>query len=248
MKRILITVLLVLVLFQSACSPKAAPTLASVGKPGQSATEAPQAAAPTQTPKASTVEKFDSGDNWLAAKTITTQGAGGVTKSVVDVKEGALNFNIPDKETFIYTFYKKEQKEDVALEVSYENTGLPVNGFALVCRAAADYSKWYEARVASTGAYAIYRYDAARKDVSQNPYVKLKAGTMEKYTILPTKANTIKFTCKGSQLTLEVNGGKFVVSENNPDLTGGGLVGIGAVSVDQTPVRFKVESFQISNP
>lgn len=248
MKNILVIFIAIILFSAVGCSPKAEPTLASVENEPQAVEEAEKPVEMTATPRAATKEDFESGDNWLASKTITTQAKPGMEKSVVQVKDGVLSFEIPDKETYIYTFYKKPQNSDVSIEVTFNSTGLTQNGVALVCRANEELSSWYEARVSSTGMYAMYKYDLALKDVGQNPYKQIIAGTMEKNTILVTKPNTIKFTCKDNQLSLEVNGGKFVNTQQDPDLTGEGLVGIGTMAFDVTPVKLQYDDFAISKP
>ncbi|MBE0696077.1 MAG: hypothetical protein IH586_04060 [Anaerolineaceae bacterium] len=248
MKRYFSILLLFGMIWMSGCAQKSEPTLAAGDAANQPPVEEKKPVENTPTPKASTSDPFDSSDDWLAANTITTQALAGAAKTVVEVKDGTLNFDIPDKETYIYTFYKKIQKSDVSIEVAFDSTGLTNNGIALVCRAAEDYSTWYEARVSSSGMYYIYKYDAALKDLGQNRYVKIIAGTTPKNTILPTKPNSVKFTCKGDQLILEINGGKFVTTQQNVDLTGDGLVGIGSMAYDQTPVRIKYDDFKISKP
>lgn len=248
MKRFFLTFIVLGLLIASGCSSKSAPTLASGNISNQPIAEQEKPVENTATPKASTQDSFDSSENWLAAQTVTTQAQVGAAKTSVEVKDGTLNFDIPDKETYIYTFYKKSQKPDVSIEALFESTGLSSNGIALICRAAEDYSTWYEARVSASGMYYLYKYDAALKDLGQNRYVKLTAGTAPKNTILTTKSNSLKFTCEGSQLTLEINGGKFVTTQENADLSGEGLVGIGTMSFDQTPVRVKFDNFKISNP
>jgi hypothetical protein len=248
MKRFFLLSLLFAMIWMSGCASASEPTLAAGDVANQPVVDEKKPVENTATPKAAASDPFETSDNWLAAQTITTQALAGAAKTVVEVKDGTLNFDIPDKETYIYTFYKKGQKADVSIEVVFNSTGLSNNGIALVCRVAEDYTTWYEGRVSSSGLYYIYKYDAALKDLGQNRYVKIIAGTAPKNTILPTKPNSVKFSCKGDQLTLEINGGKFVTTQKNADLSGDGLVGIGSMAYDQTPVRIKYDDFKISKP
>lgn len=247
MKNIAVVLCIFVMVFAGGCSPKAEPTLASVQQNAQPEV-AEEPAEATATPKASDKDDFSSGDNWLAAITTTTQAMPGQKKSAVQVNEGILNFNMPDKETYMYTLYKNAQKADVSVEVTFTNIGLTNNGIALVCRVNEDHSAWYEARVSASGMYAFYKYDQALKKVGENPYKKLLAGTVDKYIIQPTDANTFKFTCKGDQLILEINGGQFTKTQQDADLTEGGQVGIGTMSYDVSPIQVQYDDFAISTP
>jgi hypothetical protein len=246
MKRLFLFMLLVMLL-ASGCQSNNVATLAAAQSP-QAPTETVKPAAATATPKASVQDSFDSSSNWLQAITVTTQALAGKEQSMVQVKDKALDFDLKDKETFMYTFFKDSQKADVAAEVKYQSIGAADNGIALICRAKADYSTWYEVRVGLDGIYNIYKYDKSLKQTGENPYVRIKTGKAPKNTILPVEVNSIKFICKGQDLTLDINGGKFSATEKNADLTGDGLVGVGAMSLDTVPVHFKVTSFAISQP
>ncbi len=259
MNRFVLISLVFLLLALSACSPKAAATQAPAesNQPGSepAATGAPEAGATAASPAEAAVPaagsvagNFASGDSWLQAVTITTQALPGQGQTTVAVKDSGLDFNVKDKETYVYSFYKDQQKADVATEVTFQSSGMPNNGISLVCRAKEDYSAWYEARVAASGMYTIYQYDKAKKLTNEVPYIRLKAGVVPKGTVLPLAANTIKFSCKGEDLTLDINGGKFTASEKNADLGGDGLVGVGVLSYNDLPVRVRLDKFAISAP
>lgn len=247
MKHTLWLVCIILSVLMAACSPGTVPTLASADENAQaSVVEKPVKA--TATPRASIKEDFSSGDNWLAELMVTTQAQAGNGKSSVQVKDGMLNFIIPDKESYLYTLFKKPQKADVSIEVTFTSSGLSQNGVALVCRAKEDYSAWYEARVSASGMYAFYAYDETLKDAGLNPYRKIVAGTVDKYSIYATTPNTLRFTCKGDQLILDVNGGKFIKVQQDAGLSEEGLVGIGTMSYDVIPVMVAYDNFSISEP
>ena len=248
MKRLFLLSLILIMIAVSGCQSNTVATLAAAQSP-QAVTEAAKpAAAATATPKAAVQENFDSSSNWLQAITVTTQALAGKELSVVQVKDKTLDFSIPDKETILYTFFKDPQKADVAAEAKYQSIGAADNGIALTCRAKADYSTWYEVRVALDGIFNIYKYDKSLKQTGENPYVRIKTGKAPKGAILPLEVNTFKFICKGQDLTLDINGGKFTATVQNADLAGDGLVGVGAASLDTVPVHFKVTSFAISQP
>jgi hypothetical protein len=253
MKRKLLVALILCLFVLSGCQANNAPTLGQVPptatpEPTKPPTEMPKTAEPIATTQPSMVEKFDAPDNWLQAHTVTSQALPGKGKTVVEVKDGALNFAIPDPETYVYTFYKNPQPADTVTEVKVENVGKIDNALALVCRATPDYGKWYEVRVSYNGLYKLLKYDASLKDQGEIPYKTLKTGTAPKNTILPLKPNYFKFICKGQSLTLEINGGKFSVSEQNADLPEGGLVGLGSMSFADLPVKLKFDDFMLSQP
>lgn len=249
MKRTFGMAMLAFLILLSACQTQSVATLASE-KPTQPAAAGATAkpAAATATPAPALVEKFDSGNNWLVSFTVTTQAKPGSEKTAVMVKDSALSFDIPDHETYVYTFYKNGQKADVASEVNFESLGQPDNGIALVCRAKEDQSTWYEARVSLAGLYHIFKYDKSLRDQGASPYTDLKSGTAPKGTFLPLKANTVKFICKGQDLTIDLNGGKFSASVQNADLSADGMVGVGGMSYSEVPVQLKVTSFAVSQP
>jgi hypothetical protein len=247
MKKIFGLALAAALILLSGCQSQSVATLAA-DKPAGEATAPAKPAEASPTPRPSTVEKFEKSDNWLAAYTVTTQAKAGSEQTSVAVKDGALNFSIADNETYVYTFFKNAQRADVASELTYESTGQTDNGIALVCRAKDDHSTWYEARVSLAGLYHIFKYDKSLKDQGQNPYQDLKTGTAPKGTLQPLKPNSFKFICKGQDLTLDINGGKFTASVQNADLTADGQVGIGGMSYSALPVQLKVSSFALSTP
>lgn len=163
------------------------------------------------------------------------------------VIDGLLEFNIQDKETYIYKFHNSDAGQDVSLETNFLNKGHPNNGVALVCRVAPDYSSWYEARVSPQGKWTIYRYDKARKEFEdKNPYIPLKEGVMRAKLALPMKPNTFNFSCIGTKLTLTFNGEEVYVSNNN-ELMQTGLVGLGVMSYDLMPVQVEFNYFDLTS-
>ena len=247
MKKIALLILCVCALALAGCQSAAAPTL-SAEKATSTVVGVEKTSAPTVTTAPEVVEKFDTSANWLQAHTVTSQAKPGKEKTTVVVKEGGILFDIPDNETYTYTFYKASQKSDIAAQIKFESLGIPDNGIALVCRAKEDYSAWYEARVSSAGLYHIFKFDQSLKDSGSNPYVDLKSGTAPQKTILPLVANTIKFSCSGQTLSIDMNAGKYVTSVQNADLSTDGLVGIGAMSYSGGQVQIKVDQFALIQP
>jgi hypothetical protein len=214
------------------------------------ATSAP---AKSPTPQASPTasgsisDTFDTtSTDWSKPLIVTSQSPR--PKSTFTVTKGRLLYAIKDKETYAYQFNKNELNADVSVQTTFENLGDLNNSVVLVCRAAPDNSAWYEVRVSSKGSYSFYRYDRALKEKNgKNPYTELvTAGVNFKY-LFPDKANTIKFTCKGDTLTLDVNNGLKVFTVKDATLTKGGLVGLGGLSFQDLDVTIAFDDFKASN-
>ncbi|MHC1781668.1 MAG: hypothetical protein AB9891_02700 [Anaerolineaceae bacterium] len=203
---------------------------------------------PTAEPaSASFREEFDlANEDWSEDYWVTTQAPEyrEITKPSM-VVDGILSFNIQDKETYIYRFHNIDAGQDVSMETTFLNKGHPNNGVALVCRAAPDYTSWYEARISPQGKWSIYRYDKALKDNEDiNPYIPLKEGVMRPKLVTPMKSNTFNFSCIGTKLTLAVNGEEVYVSNNN-ELMQTGLVGLAVISYDLIPVQIEFDYFDL---
>lgn len=210
--------------------------------------------APTSTPvpdKSSEASLYDdfstTQEGWSDQQVITTQAKMGNLHSSASVVDGKLVFDLEDNETYMYKFYTHPAGEDVAVEVSVQSFEQITNGIALVCRATNEYDKWYEFRVSSTNNYAIYSYDASRRDEEKNPYVELKKGGLRIDQFRPTKENVIRGVCQGSTLTLYINDNE-IASATAGDSTGGELVGLGAISYDILPVTVKFDYFSYGTP
>ena len=184
-------------------------------------------------------------EDWSAPVFLTSQAQPGKGQSKIAYEDGKLKFGLYDLETYVYQFNQRPAAADVLLELKYQAGGAHQNGIALVCRAAADQTAWYEFRVSSTAQYAIYRYDAALRDDYKNPYIELAKGVSD--AIYPTRDNVMRAMCKGTTLMLEVNS-KEIVTVQDGTLTEGGMVGVGAMSYDTMPVNIMMDYFGLSKP
>ena len=134
--------------------------------------------------------------------------------------------------------------ENVVIETTMVNTGDIHNGMTVICRAAVDYSKWYEFRLSATNDYALYYYDQERKEKDGlNPYLELERGVSE--DIKPMLENVVKVSCIDTTLRLEVNGTEVFLEETDL-IMDGGLVGLGAISFDLQPVIVKFDYIDVS--
>jgi hypothetical protein len=219
--------------------------------PSQTSTRPEEKSTPSFTPAPTIVSGYEDDFNqassdWNDFLTVTTQS--NPMKSNVYLENGFLFFDLIDKETYLYQFHKYALSPDVEIEATFTNQGDLNNGIALVCRAAEDYNSWYEARVSSSGNYKFFRYDKGKKTQGNgNPYIELSAGPVNFNFLYPDKSNVIRFSCKGSTLTLDINNGKKVFSVTDEALTAGGLAGIGVLSYEVPSVKVAFDSFKANS-
>ncbi|MDR3576509.1 MAG: hypothetical protein P4L50_21800 [Anaerolineaceae bacterium] len=217
----------------------------------QPAVVQPTVVQPTSAPTkpSSFTENFDIPDqNMTDVLTTTTQARAGHMYSNVGINDGFLIFNLQDKETYDYSFYKNPMPADVTMELKFYNTGQIVdNGVALICRANSDFSSWIEFRVSSQGNYDIFRYDKSLAAQYKHTYIDYLKGVTDKNVIspFPTIENDIKASCIGPNLTFTFNDKQTVTTMKN-DIMDGGYVGLGAMSGDLIPYMIKVDSFTTS--
>lgn len=255
MKRKLLFPLLILIIILSACgafpgsndSGEAVMPTSEVSGVGEGPT-----AEPTEVPKREVVDElldeFSTLDmDWSEPFMVTTKALPGKELSKASIQNGWLSFEILDEETYMYQLYQNPTPADVVLETKYQPGGNhTVNGIALVCRAAADMSKWYEFRVSSSNRYSIFLYDKSRKEKNDlNPYVELAGGVSS--AISPAKENIFRAMCNGTTLVLEVNG-EQIASVQDGELQEEGLVGVGAMSSNLTPTFVKFDYFDVKKP
>ena len=202
---------------------------------------------PTKDTSGSISDTFDQeNQNWMKTLIVTTQAK--VLGSTFKVFKGNLVFDIIDKETYAYQFNKTEMPANVSIETTYTNQGELNNGVVLTCRAASDSSTWYEVRVSSQGPFTFYLYDRSRKqNGGKNPYVDLGGGGAVNFkSLYPDKPNTLKFTCNGEKLSIDINNGLKKFETSDKTLTGSGLVGLGAMSHEVTGVSIAFDDFKAS--
>lgn len=199
------------------------------------------------TPTGSAEDKFDlASADWGKILIITSQSS--QMRSAFSYVKGEMLYELRDKETYAYQINNNELKADVTVQTTFRNLGELNNSVVLVCRAAADNSSWYEARVSNKGSYSFYVYDRALKEKGgRNPYTELVTGGVNYNYLYPNKANVIKLTCKGDTLTLDVNNGLKVFNVKDSTLTQGGLVGLGVLSFEDLDVVVAFDEFKASN-
>jgi len=145
-----------------------------------------------------------------------------------------------EKKPWAYLVNKSFKYTDVQLETSTTNNGANSNGVSLVCR----YSDagWYEFLVSNGGTYTIYAYDG-----DSNFYHELASGGS---AIINTGSATNVYTaiCKGSELTLMVNG-KIITTTNDKRFNfTEGLIGLAVSSPQGLPVSVDFDYIKVSEP
>jgi hypothetical protein len=131
---------------------------------------------------------------------------------------------------------------DVQLEVVTTNLGINANGVSLVCRYSD--SGWYEFRISNNGKYSIFAFGPGGT-VPQGGYELADAGSPAIHT--GNAKNVYTATCKGNQLTLEING-TLVAKPNARYDYPEGNIGIGFSSPQNLPVDVEFEFVKISEP
>lgn len=195
-------------------------------------------------------EQFDAEmQGWTDYVVLTTQAAAGRLTSSLTQSGGWLTLALNDQETYLYRFFKAAQPADIFVEFEFMMDGQMENDAALVCRASPDQSQWYEARIAGNGEFAIYRYEKARKtNQGLNPYILLARGSAAQKAYDRGELNLVRFTCQGTQLTLDFNLGSQRYTTEDDALSSGGLVGFGAMTYSQVPVTIQIDEINAGLP
>jgi hypothetical protein len=243
-------------LFVSTRTPISTFTLAPTTTRIQPSATSPASASPTATTGPTPTfspgfnESFDTDlSAWNDLFILTTQASGGRIQTSLSQRNGMLTFNLDDKETYLYRFHKAPQQADIYVNVEYRIEGQKENQVGLVCRAAADQSSWYEARISGTGVFQIYYYSRARKTQENlNPFVPLLQNSANEDAFTSGQMNLVRFTCRGNKLTLDLNQGKQIFEVEDNRLQGGGLVGFGAMTYTNLPATLQIEEVNAGVP
>lgn len=157
--------------------------------------------------------------------------------SQVSLDEEWIFFNIQNNDTYLYAFNEELSEADVVIETTYISSGPSLTDVAVVCRAADDYSRWYEFRIMHRYEYHIYYYEKDLKELQgKNPYIDLVKGAIPQEMLDPGKENAVRATCRGNRLELELNGQELTRHEDDR-LTEAGRVGFGALAHNLLPVN-----------
>lgn len=178
------------------------------------------------------VEDFKTDDkNWSEAHIVTSSNPKDVK---ISIEDNELKFDLRAENSYVYRFYGDKTYKDVTIDAEVTNSG-NYQGIAFICHAAPDKGEWYEFRISVGGQFELFHYDQKLKDrQAKNPYVRVDQVTATDVMNL-TKPNQVKVTCKGSNMALEING-EEVLAKQSGEFLSEGLVGIGVLAFDRTPV------------
>ena len=210
-------------------------------------TEAPAEAVPTEAPAAPEAlpetqgyytEEFDGNlDSW------TSSIAGEESQVETSMEDGRLVFHLsPSGDTLpaMYYFNENFTYTDVRVDVVTTNNGNNSNAVILVCQS--NEGGWYEFGVSNSGIYTIYAWDAA-----QQVWSELDAGNSSSIgSGLAT--NTYTAVCRGSELSLFVNGELAASIVDTTFNFSEGSIGFGVSATQAVPVDLFIDSLTVSQP
>lgn len=229
----------------------------------QLATEAPQpTTAPTEAPPEPTAvppteappvpqaqqfftEEFDTtlSNDW-AILTVTDSDKADPDKVTVEARNGRLVWDFDSEFVYYYLFYSAFDYEDVRVDVRADNRGRNNNNISLLCRYDPDVG-WYEFNIANNGLYDIFYAEITRSGSIQ--YNRIANGGSNAIK-QGKEVNEYAATCKGTQLTLFINGNQVnSIVEKTYGLRSG-QVGVSVSSFNVLPILIEMDWVKISQP
>jgi 3-keto-disaccharide hydrolase len=212
-------------------------------------TEPPPTEAPTEPPapesQAFFDEEFDtplSGD-WDVL-TVSDSSESDPDKVTVEAGDGKLVWNFDSKYVYYYLFYNAFDYEDVKLEVRADNRGRNSNSISLICRYDPNVG-WYEFNIANSGIYDILYAEVTESGkISYQPIANggslaIKQGK---------EVNEYAITCKGDDLTLQINGEQVKTLTEKKYGLRSGQVGMSVSSFNVLPILIEMDWVKISEP
>jgi hypothetical protein len=190
-------------------------------------------------------EEFDnplSGD-W---DTLTVSGSdkSDPDKVTVESQDGKLVWNFDSEYVYYDLFYNAFDYEDAQLAVRADNRGRNNNSISLICRYDPDVG-WYEFNIANNGLYDILyaevksNGDIGYKQIANGGSNAIKQGK---------EVNEYEIACKGTELTLTINGDEVTsLTEKTYGLRSGQL-GVSVSSFDILPIVIEMDWVKISEP
>jgi hypothetical protein len=246
MKKYLVSALLILAVFLSACGGSAAPdtTAPQATNPPVVVATDPPAPEPTPGPQQYYTENFDGAmDNWTtyffppnnAPFTVSP-----IDKALVTMDGGFLKVELQDVYIGAFTSYDAFEYTDVRLDARIENHGSNTNDYALMCRFSD--KGWYEFNVQSDGLWFINYMETTRADGTVKFNSLGDGGT----TLIKQDVNEYGMSCIGDTITTYINGEQIKVVKNSA-LTSG-KVAVQVFSLNASPVNLWTDWLTISQP
>ena len=246
--RSLSIVILLGMLFTSGCgfslAPRSTATPTSTATPEPSPTATITATAtrrPSPTPLSPFyMEEFQGDmDGWTYFLATNEKDA----NSKVDVypSEGGLWVKMDVRSTDLYLLNTEFEYDDVRMEFETENLGRNNNNISMLCRFTDDVG-WYVFLISNNGLVGIYRAEIKNNMIN---YKSIIEGGSE-YINTGKGTNTYAVTCKGDELSLEINGHlwRTAKDDNYPS----GKIGISIMSFNVLPVEVVIKWLDITKP
>jgi hypothetical protein len=213
-------------------------------------TEAPpETEAPTEPPVPQAEQFFtEEFDNPLTSDwdilTVTGSNDADPDKVTVESEGGKLVWNFDSEYLYYYMFYNAFDYEDVRLEVRADNRGRNNNSISLICRHDPDVG-WYEFNIANSGVYDIlYAEVTDGGDIAYNTIANGGSNSIKQ----GKEVNEYAISCKGTELTLFINGDEVKsINEKNYGLRSG-QVGMSVSSFNVLPILIEMDWVKISEP
>jgi Domain of Unknown Function (DUF1080) len=190
-------------------------------------------------------EEFDtslSGD-WDIL-TVTDSPDADPDKVTVQSDGGKLVWDFDSEYVYYYIFYNAFDYEDVRVDVRADNRGRNNNNISLICRYDPEVG-WYEFNIANNGLYDIFYAEVTNSgSIAYNRVANGGSNAIKQ----GKEINEYGIVCKGTELTLYINGDEVnSVTEKNFGLRSG-QVGVSVSSFDILPILIEMDWVKISEP
>ena len=190
-------------------------------------------------------EEFDTplSNDW-SILTVADSSKADPDKVTVDVKDGNLVWDFNSEYLYYYLFYNAFSYEDVTVSVRADNRGKNNNNVSLICRYDPEVG-WYEFNIANNGLYNIFYAEiTSNKKISWNRIINGGSNSIKQ----GKDVNEYSITCKGQDLTLNINGDEVkTITEKNYRLRKGGI-GVSVSSFNVLPILVDMDWLKVSEP
>jgi len=176
--------------------------------------------------------------------TVTGSDAADTDKVTVEAEDGKLVWNFDSEQVYYYLFYNAFEYEDVQIAVRADNRGRNNNSISLVCRYDPEVG-WYEFNIANNGLYDIlYAEVTSSGKIAYNAITNGGSNSIKQ----GKEVNEYSISCKGEELTLNINGDEVnSIIEKKYGLRKG-QVGVSVSSFDVLPILIEMDWIEISEP
>ena len=235
-------------LFTSGCgfsfqpAPTATPTNTATPMPTATSTPKPTATRrPSPTPQSPFYLEEFQGDMEGWEYLLATNEKDAYDKVEVNPSQGGLWVKMDVRDTHLYIFNTTFEYDDVRMEFEAENLGRNNNNISMLCRYTPDLG-WYVFLISNSGLVGIYRAEIKKNMIN---YEQILEGGSE-YINMGKGTNTYAVTCKGNELSLEINGHLWRTAKDDHYTTG--QIGLSIMSFNVLPVEVMIKWLDIIKP